>query len=307
MKLAAVACAVLASVAFAAGQSQRPSPTPAKATQKQQDKRAEVQSKPASDQHSPGNAVPALTQTSTVVTSGNQGGQGNPQKQESPTNWWSVFNTILLTVFNGVLAYLAYRQWRTMNEQAKDMKEGGADTKNLAIAARDTAEAAKTQATTTQDQLAAVKRFARARVIIKSMHNPYMVGQGAYPQRVVIEFLNTGYTSARKFRWSGKYALTMRGDEILWKPFISDTRYVGYDVISDSFTNLGSDQSAQSHIDIPLLECEPADIEAGNVPALRIGGTIRYNDTFDEAHSVEFVNLWLPMEGRWEAISQTED
>lgn len=40
------------------------------------------------------------------------------------SNWWPIVNSVLSTLFTGVLAYLAYRQWKAMHSQAEYMRDG---------------------------------------------------------------------------------------------------------------------------------------------------------------------------------------
>jgi hypothetical protein len=146
--------------------SKPPSPTPTKEAQGQQNQARKVRREPGANQQTTNTAPPALAQSGAVVTAGNQGYRGSVKKGHSANNWWEiagtiagVVNTILLTLFSGALAVLAYRQWLAMDRQAKlmhrqaivmrrqlgSMNTTGEDTHNLARAAKDAAAAAKQQ------------------------------------------------------------------------------------------------------------------------------------------------------------------
>ena len=169
-----IAVATIVFALAAAGQSSHgPSPTPSKEAQGNQNQASKVRSEPHENQQATSSASPTLTQPSAVVTTGNQPDprsikKDHPAKDHPANNWWEivgtiagVVNTILLTLFSGALALLAYRQWRAMDRQAKlmhrqavligrqlaEMKTTSVDTHALAVAAKDAAESAKEQST----------------------------------------------------------------------------------------------------------------------------------------------------------------
>jgi hypothetical protein len=125
-------------------QSQSPSPAPAKA-QKDQVKASPKAGKTDSDQNPSNQNV----FNGIAVKGGDQQQPAGRSGKESSADWWSIGNTAMITLFTGVLALLAYRQWRTMEGHERGLqalggylRDGLVGTKKAAEAAREGAEAA---------------------------------------------------------------------------------------------------------------------------------------------------------------------
>jgi hypothetical protein len=65
---------------------------------------------------------------------------------------------MLITLFTGVLAYLAYLQWRAMDKQAQHMRDALTETKRASEAALKSAQAAETSANATSAQFELAER-----------------------------------------------------------------------------------------------------------------------------------------------------
>jgi hypothetical protein len=122
-------------------QSQPPVPTPSKTTQENQQKSAPKQEKARTDKQSPANASATSNESRTERARGDQQQSGHKSEQKPPTNRWAIANTFLITIFTGLLTFLAYRQWGAMDRQADYMRDGLALTRQAADAATRSAEA----------------------------------------------------------------------------------------------------------------------------------------------------------------------
>jgi hypothetical protein len=126
----------------ALGQSQPPPPTPAKPNQTNQDKASSKQAEGSGDKKPSQVFPPTINQPPLpVVAARNEGNCCYPNKYKSPTDWWGRASTILLTIFTGALAWLAYKQWGALDDQHKVMREGLTATNKAACAAQKSADA----------------------------------------------------------------------------------------------------------------------------------------------------------------------
>lgn len=130
-------------------QSQPPAPAPRETAQENQDKTA-----PKTNKSAPENdpAKSTVVNSVTVVTGRDQQESGNPSERKTSTDWWALANTGLITIFTGVLAFLAYQQWQTLKghekaflELAGYMRDGLEKTTVAANAARDSADVTAVQ------------------------------------------------------------------------------------------------------------------------------------------------------------------
>ena len=109
--------------------SQPPSPTPSKATNANQKQPKPEQQQTRPDEQFGRDLTTAINQLTAEIAAQNQQQSATPNKNEAPTNGWTVLNTILTTVFTGILAVLAILQWRALHRQADiyDRQAGIAD------------------------------------------------------------------------------------------------------------------------------------------------------------------------------------
>jgi hypothetical protein len=131
------------------GQSQPPAPAPREAAQENQGKTAPKTNKSAPDDEPTKSTV---VNSVTVVTGRDQQEPSNPSEGKTSTDWWALANTGLITIFTGVLAFLAYQQWQTLKghekaflELAGYMRDGLEKTTIAANAARDSADVTAVQ------------------------------------------------------------------------------------------------------------------------------------------------------------------
>lgn len=129
-------------------QSQGPAPTPSKSEQSDQHQTAPKQAKAETDERISNKPMSGINQPPPNPAAANQKQPCTPQQESPPANWWSIASTILITIFTGALALLAWCQWRAMNRQAQYMQTGlltsikaGWDTRRAASAASRSAEA----------------------------------------------------------------------------------------------------------------------------------------------------------------------
>jgi hypothetical protein len=111
-------CVVLLFATFTFVQSQPPTPTPTKTAHANQKKTTPEQSQRTANDEATKQLTSAINQLSAVIAARNQQQSGTPYEDKSPAKWWTIANTILITVFTGALAGVAVFQWLTMRRQA---------------------------------------------------------------------------------------------------------------------------------------------------------------------------------------------
>ena len=148
--------AALALVLLVATQSQGPSPAPTETAQKQQNKSTPKQSETAPNSQPAPNSAPAINQSTPKIAVRYEQKFGQQGEGKAPTNWWSILNTALLTIFNGALAWLAFRQAGLMKGQLEEMKTTSKDTNTLAQAAVNGTDALREQGRIMVEQVNAV-------------------------------------------------------------------------------------------------------------------------------------------------------
>lgn len=106
------------SLSVVAQLSKPPSPTPAPPAHENQKKaKPEQQQTPANDQTTQ-DLVAVISKLATEIATNNQLQSTAINKGESSTKWWSIGNSILITIFTGILALVAVLQWKAMHRQA---------------------------------------------------------------------------------------------------------------------------------------------------------------------------------------------
>jgi len=130
--------------------SQRPSPAPGESTKTDKDKTPPEQNKATADQKAADEASALLDKAISEIARRDQEQSTRKSKQEAPADWWGRASTVLITIFTGVLAYLAYLQWRAMDQQATHMRDALVETRKTADAAQMSAEVAKNSVELTQ-------------------------------------------------------------------------------------------------------------------------------------------------------------
>ena len=99
-------------------QSQGPSPTPRKANETHEQKASPEKGESRPDDQMANDLTSAVNKLASVIAARNQEQSSEKSHNESPADWWSRASTILVTIFTGVLACMAYWQWRAMQAQA---------------------------------------------------------------------------------------------------------------------------------------------------------------------------------------------
>jgi type II secretory pathway pseudopilin PulG len=108
--------------------SQPPPPSALNAGGDQQEHRTNEKPQPEIDDGFTKNRATALPQDDSKPSKGPQKEKTAPDEKHAPTNsgrgvadwrYWPVVNTLLLTIFNGILAFVAIRQWQNMRRQER--------------------------------------------------------------------------------------------------------------------------------------------------------------------------------------------
>lgn len=123
-------------------QSPPPPPTPTIGTEQEQNLSSIKKDKPENAQSVASASSPILNQTQSPQTEKNKQADTNPNHANSSAKWWSIFNVVALTVFNGLLVIVGFAQVKSMNKQATYMQVGLAETKRAADAAKESADVA---------------------------------------------------------------------------------------------------------------------------------------------------------------------
>lgn len=144
-------------------QSPRPAPTPTKSSKAHQHigSRKCPYGEPRNSAPQP--TVAAANQVDAQPTAKYVEDKGDKRCGEAPTDGWSAINSILITIFTGVLAYLAYRQWCSMQRQTEYLGQTMKET-------RKAADAANLNATT-------LMNTERAWLLLEKVQNP-KIGTG---------------------------------------------------------------------------------------------------------------------------------
>lgn len=116
-------------------ESPPPPPTPTKTAQENHDSRGD--NKPNANQSdSPAQVItPSENQPTAQPTATDIHAECTPKSNESSANGWGILNAVLLTLFNGALAWIGWKQYHGMREQI-------AIAQTSANAAKDSADAA---------------------------------------------------------------------------------------------------------------------------------------------------------------------
>jgi cell division protein FtsL len=123
-------CLLLFLTLFTVGQhSQPPSPTPTKAADANQKQPKPEQQQARNDEQASRDLTTAINQLTAEIAGQNQQQSAAPNKDETSAKWWSIGNTVLITIFTGILAWVAVLQWKAMHRQADiyDRQAGIAD------------------------------------------------------------------------------------------------------------------------------------------------------------------------------------
>jgi len=139
-------CVALLFAIFIFGQSQPPTPTPAKATRANQEKTRLEQEKAESNDKSTQDLVAAINQLTAAVETGNQQKLSTQTNNKSSPNGRAIINTVLITIFTGILAIVAGLQFWAMHRQAEYMRSGLMASIRASRAAQQAARAAKASA-----------------------------------------------------------------------------------------------------------------------------------------------------------------
>jgi hypothetical protein len=108
--------------------SQPPPPPALNASGNEQDHGTDETPAPSVDNGFAKNRAAALLRHDSKPRKGPQNEKTAPEEKHTRTNWWGsvadwrywpVVNTLLLTVFNGILAFVAIRQWQNMRRQER--------------------------------------------------------------------------------------------------------------------------------------------------------------------------------------------
>jgi hypothetical protein len=101
-----------------AQQSQPPSPAPGKTANADQKKSKPKQQQASPDEEATKSLTTAILQLRAEIAARNQQQSTTPDKDEASAKWWSVGNAVLITIFTGILAWVAVLQWKAMHRQA---------------------------------------------------------------------------------------------------------------------------------------------------------------------------------------------
>jgi len=317
------AVAILALVVTATS-SQPPTPTPTKEAQVQQNLPSKVRTEPHKNQQTTGNASPALPQPSALVRTGNQPDRGNVKKDHPATSGWEivgtiagVFNTILLTLFSGALAVLAYRQWLAIDRQAKlmhrqavvmrrqlaSMQTTGDDTNRLASAAQSQielltkhVEAAKLAADSAHNSVLVAlaqsniaKLDQRAWVgVVSLMHTPLTSNR---PFEVGVNIMNSGKTPAK-----GRTKMRARMLPEFVPPELAGAQWLPGGMQSHAifFPNaLGHTRNyVRSGVEMTTMTNGDVATLLTGFNKVFVDGRIDYVDVFGQPHWTEFRYVW---------------
>lgn len=131
---------VFALVVFSAllsfGSSQPPPPTPSESAYTDQNKTAPKEAEADTNKQSSDPSASAFDKQRPTVAPRDQQQARSERQQSSPVDWWSRGSTILITLFTGALALLAFLQWSAMHKQAQYMRDALVETRKAADAAK---------------------------------------------------------------------------------------------------------------------------------------------------------------------------
>lgn len=99
-------------------QSPPPSPTPRKAAHADHGKADPETNKAESNDQSTKDLTTAINQLTAAITAENQQQSRKQTGKKPPSDGWAIANTVLVTIFTGALAILAFLQWKAMHRQA---------------------------------------------------------------------------------------------------------------------------------------------------------------------------------------------
>ena len=173
--------------------SQPPSPAPTKTAQDNQGKAQAKQREESSDHDATDKISSAINKLTAEVASWKQQCNSAAQKNDAPADWWLKWSTIVSAVATFCIAVLAWFQWRAMrghkealDAMATHMRNGLAETKKAADAAKESADAAR-------DSFIAVHRPQLTVRFVVTVSEIAAAGQGVSGTFLIY---NTGATSA---------------------------------------------------------------------------------------------------------------
>jgi hypothetical protein len=256
--------------------SQSRIPGPSKPIEKQQNKTSPKSGEPKPDDNLSKERIPngvAIPARNDQKDSRSQG------EAKSPTDWWGIFNTALSTIFTGVLALLAYRQWKTLKGHEESFKslagfmgEGLAESRKSADAAMKMAETADL----------ALRLAERADILLVSAEFLYEEGVVAIlrDSSIVISFSNFGRTRANKVRFNTTLVVTGVFEE----------------KFSVGPVAIGPGQNRKVVLR-RLQKLFPENVVAGvlsGILRMYFTGTAIYEDVFSEPHTIDYIGVFDP-------------
>lgn len=99
-------------------QSQPPSPAPRKPAHTNQSGASPEQKKTSANDQTTTDLISAMNQLTAAMAAENQQQSREQTDKKSPSDGWAIANAILVTIFTGALAILAFLQWKAMHRQA---------------------------------------------------------------------------------------------------------------------------------------------------------------------------------------------
>jgi hypothetical protein len=141
-------------------QSQPPTPGPTKTAQYQQRQTTPEKGKSKSHESPSHNTPPVSEQSFPEVARGEEKQSSTQNKQNPPVQWWLILSTIVNALATASIAFLGYRQWRSMEgqraamvQQVQHMRDGLAETKKSVEAVQATVASSGEQSNLMRQQL----------------------------------------------------------------------------------------------------------------------------------------------------------
>ena len=282
--------AILAGLVIALeAQSPPPPPSPSESSKKDQYGSRDNQSN-AKVPNSTAQTIPTSTnQAATQPAKTNVNAKGTPKRDKSPINWWVVLNAALLTVFNGALAWIGWKQYHGMRQQIEIAKISADAAKQSADAAMDAIAHAKNSTAVTE----------RAVILIDSVVAEPQIGPTApyFSANSVLIFTlkNFGSTVAHEVRAKGN----------VYYPG-------GVRIFSDNASSTIAPQGSNEWITDPIF---PNSSKRDNqiLIANKGEGIVRYDievtyeDAFKETHVYKAEGLYIIISKAFTIMGSTSD
>ena len=134
-------------------QSQSPSPTLGKSTQGHQSKPNGKEAKATEDQQVSDAPSAAINQRDTEMATREKKESAPTQENHSSSDWWIMWSAIVSAVATIAIAYLGYRQWRTLQGHHKTMDEQVGVINNVLAETKKSADAAAKSAVVAEGAL----------------------------------------------------------------------------------------------------------------------------------------------------------